>query len=59
MSSINFIRFKLAASGNIAHSIINYKVMRPVSILRLPKVTKNRQKPQIQKKVDREKCRRH
>ena len=33
---INFqtIRYKLTALGNIIHSIINYKLMRPVSDLR-------------------------
>ena len=29
--------YKLTALGNIVHSILNYKLMRPVSILRLPK----------------------
>ena len=57
MFIINFkiIRYKLAASGNINHSILNYKPMRPVSNLRLPK----EQKQQIQEKIEREKCRRH
>ena len=36
---INFkaIRCKLSASGSIIQSIFNYKLMRPVSILRLLK----------------------
>ena len=42
------IRYKLSASVNIIHSIFNYKLMRPVSTLRLPK--ENRQKQQIRKK---------
>ena len=39
MYIINFktIRYKLRASGNIIHSTFNYKPMRPVSNLRLPK----------------------
>ena len=49
MFIINFktIRYKLTASGNIIHSILNYKPMRPVSYLRLP----SEQKQQIQKKL--------
>ena len=31
------IRNKLTDSGNIIHSIFNYKLMGPVSFLRLPK----------------------
>ena len=33
---INFktIRYKLTALGNIIHSILNYRLMRPVSVLR-------------------------
>ena len=36
---INFetIRYKMKASGNINPWILNYKLLRPVSILRLPK----------------------
>ena len=49
------IRYKLAASVKINHSILNYKLMRPVISLRLPK----KQKQQIQEKIEREKCRRH
>ena len=30
-------RFKLTASGKLVQSILNYKLMRPVGILRLPK----------------------
>ena len=54
MFIINF-RYKLTASGNIIHLILNDKPMRPVSNLRLPK----EQKQQIQEKNEREKCRRH
>ena len=31
------IRNKLTVSGNVVHSILNYKLKRPVSILRLHK----------------------
>ena len=57
MFIINFITicYKLTGSGNINHSIINYKPMRPVINLRLPK----EQEQQIQEKIEREKCRRH
>ena len=57
MFIINFktIRYKLTASGNINHSILNYKPMRPVINLRLPKD----QDQQIQENIKREKCRRH
>ena len=57
MFTINFktIRYKLTASVNINHSILNYKPMRPVINLRLPK----EQKQQIQEKIEREKGRRH
>ena len=36
---INFktIRYKLTASGNIIYSFFNYKMMRMVNTLRLPK----------------------
>ena len=34
--NIKTIRYKLAASSNIIHSTLNYKLMRPVSNLRLP-----------------------
>ena len=36
---INFknIRYELTALGNFIQSILNYKLMRPVIILRLPK----------------------
>ena len=53
--NLKTIRCKLTASGNINHSIANYKPMRPVFNLRLPK----EQKQQIQEKIEREKCRRH
>ena len=36
------IRYKLNASGNIIHLVLNYKPMRPVSNLRLPKEQKQR-----------------
>ena len=49
------IRYKLTASGSINHSILNYKPMRPVINLRLPK----EQEQQLQEKIEREKCRRH
>ena len=49
------IRYKLTASGNIVHTALDYKLMRPVNILRLQR-RKNRQKRQIQKKLS-EKCR--
>ena len=42
------IRYKLTASGNINHSVLNYKLMRPVSNLLLPKEHKQ-EKQQIQK----------
>ena len=44
MFVINFdtIRYKLNASGNIIHSVLNYMPMRSVSNLRLPKEQKQR-----------------
>ena len=33
----NYIRCKLTASGKIFNSILNYNLMRPVSLLRQPK----------------------
>ena len=42
--SFNTIRRKLTASGNINHSILTYKLMRPVSFLLLPKELKKKQK---------------
>ena len=44
------IRYKLTASGNINHSILKYKPMRPVISLWLPE----EQKQQIQEKIERE-----
>ena len=44
------IRYKLTASGNIIQLTLNYKLMRPVRTLRLPKEQKNRLTQQIQKK---------
>ena len=35
--NFKYLRCKLTASGNIIYLIVNYKFMRPVSILRLPK----------------------
>ena len=35
------IGYKLTASGNITHLIVNYKFMIPIRILRLPKNKKN------------------
>ena len=57
MFIINFktINYKLTASGDINHSVLNLKPMIPVIKLRLPK----EQKQQIQEKIDREKSRRH
>ena len=51
------IRYKLTASGNIIHLMVNYKFTRPVSNLRLPK-EKKANKNKI-KKIEREKCRSH
>ena len=48
--NIKTILYKLSASGNIIHSIFNYKLTRPVSNLRLPKEQKSRKKQQIQEK---------
>ena len=52
MFIINFktIRYKMTASGNINHSILKYKPMRPVINLWLPE----EQKQQIQEKIERE-----
>ena len=57
MYIINFktICYKLTASGNIIHSIQNYKLMRPVSNLRLPKEQKQAKTANSEKKIDREK----
>ena len=49
--NFKIIRFKLTASGNINHLILNYKPMRLVINWRLPK----EQKQQIQEKDEREK----
>ena len=62
MYIINFktIRYNLSASGDIIHSIFNYKLMRPVSNLRLPKEQKKTGKNcKFKKKIEREKCRKH
>ena len=45
--NITTIRYKLTASCDINHSILNYKPMRPVINLRLPK----EQKQQTQEKL--------
>ena len=62
------IRHKLIASCKINHSIFNYKLMRPVSNLRLknkkPKEQipteqkKTRKNSKFKKRIEREKCRR-
>ena len=57
MIKFGTIRYKMTASVNVNPWILIYKFLRHVSILGLPKVKKNRQKPLIQKKSDREKCR--
>ena len=49
------IRCYLTALRNTVHSILNYKRMRHVSILRLPREQK-KQKQQLKKKSE---CRRH
>ena len=41
--------YKLTASGNVIHSILNYKLLRPAGNLRLPK-NKNRQNSKLKKK---------
>ena len=41
IKKIMTIRYKLTASGTIIHSITNYKLMMPVSILRLHKEKKH------------------
>ena len=43
------IGYKLTALGNITPLIVNYKFMRPIRILRLPKNKQKRQKQQHQK----------
>ena len=43
------IVYKLTALGNITPLIVNYKFMRPIKILRLPKNKQKRQKQQTQK----------
>ena len=53
--NIKTIRCKLTASGSINHSILNYKPMRPVINVCLPK----EQKQQIREKIEREKSWRH
>ena len=37
IQKLKTIRNKMTALGNINHSILNYKLMGPVSVLRLPK----------------------
>ena len=49
--NFKIIRYKLTASGNINNSILNYKPMKPVINLRLPK----EQKQQVQEKDERKK----
>ena len=50
------IRYKLATSDKIIHSKLNYKFMRPVSILR---TRKEKKQPKISnsKQIERDKCR--
>ena len=52
MFIMNFktIRYKLTASGYIIHSILNYKPMRPVSNLRLPKEKNSKLKKKLSEK---------
>ena len=52
MYIINFktICYKLNASGKIIHSILNYKLKRPVSNLRLPKEQKPAKTANLRKK---------
>ena len=61
MYIINFktIRYELTASGNTIHSILNYKLMRPISNLGLPKEQKQAKTANSRKKNERGKCRRH
>ena len=53
MSSIKFntIHQKLTALGNIFHSILNYKLMRPVSNLLLPEEHKQAKTANSRKKM--------
>ena len=57
MYIINFKtnHFKQTASSNIVHSVLNYKLMRPVSKIQLPKEQKQA-KQQIHEKKLTEKC---
>ena len=52
MYIINFktIRYKLSDSGNMIHSFFTYKLMRPVSYLRLPKDQKTGKNSKFKKK---------
>ena len=54
MYIINFktIRYKLSALGNTIHSIFNYKLLRPVCKLRLPKEKKTAIKKLSEKSVE-------
>ena len=45
------IRYKLTASGNITRSILNYKLMRLISILRLHKEQRKQEKTTNSKKM--------
>ena len=51
--------YELTAWSNIIYSILNYKLKRVVSNLRLPKKTKTGKNSNFKKKKEREKCRRH
>ena len=51
---------KVTASGKIIYSILPYKLMRLVTILRLPEEYKKKQAKTVNsKKIEREKCRGH
>ena len=53
------IHYKLAASVKIIHSILNCKLVRPVSNLYLPKEQKQAKTANSGEKIDQEKCGRH
>ena len=50
--------YEQTASGNIINSILNYKLKRFVSSLRLPKEQKQAKTAISRKKIERENCRR-
>ena len=52
--------YELSVAGELIHSTINCKLMRSVSILRLPKEYKKpAKKIKLKKQIEREKCRSH